>query len=199
MAREAIRRLCPGTKVGLSLALPDIQSVPGGEERAEKVWHAYFRQFLPLLRDDDFIGIQNYTRELYGPDGQIQPAEDAERTGMGSEYYPEGLEGAVRKVAKELPIPILITEHGIATEDDGQRIRYIRRGLSGLHAALEDGIPVQGYLYWSAFDNFEWIFGYASKFGLIGVDRPTMERKVKGSAHLLGRIAQANGLEEEDE
>lgn len=193
-AREVIRRCSPSTKVGLSLALPDVQAIAGGEENAEKVWHSYYRQFLPILQEDDYLGIQNYTRERYGPDGQMKPPDGAELTSMGSEFYPEGLEGAVRKAAIDWKRPIIITEHGIATEDDLQRCRYIRRGLEGLHAAISDGISVEGYLYWSTFDNFEWIFGYSSRFGIIGVDRTTMERHVKMSGKLIGEIAQTNGL-----
>lgn len=195
-AREAIRQWSPSTKVGMSLALPDIQSVPGGEVQAEEVWFSYFKQFLPVIQDDDYLGIQNYTRELYGPEGQMKPPEGTELTGMGSEYYPEGLEGAVRKAAKDWSKPIIITEHGIATEDDSQRVRYIKRGLEGLFAAVTDGIPVQGYFYWSSFDNFEWIFGYSSRFGIIAVDRSNMERTVKNSGHVLGGIAQRGSLEE---
>jgi beta-glucosidase len=60
---------------------------------------------------------------------------------------------------------------------------------------LKDGLDVRGYLYWSAFDNFEWSMGYRPTFGLIAVDRRTQERTVKESANYLGRIAKANGLE----
>jgi beta-glucosidase len=193
-AREAIKRIQPNTKVGLSMALSDIQSIPGGEDVAERKWHSYFRQYLDMLEEDDFFGLQNYTREVYGPEGQVKPAEGAELTQMGYEYYPKALKNVIRKVAKDLPIPIIITEHGIATNDDERRVEFIREALEGVEECVNEGINVQGYLHWTTFDNFEWQSGYALKFGLIEVDRSTQERKVKESGRYLGRIAQQHTL-----
>lgn len=193
-AREAMKRINPQVKVGLSLALPEIQALPGGEEKAAKVWHDYFGQFISAIKDDDFLGVQNYTREIYGPEGLLPVPEGNEVTAMGYEYYPEALAGTIRNVIRDLNIPILVTEHGIATDDDERREAFIRRGLKGLHSCMEDGIDVRGYLYWSAFDNHEWTFGYGKHFGLIGVNLETQERLVKNSARLLGEIARSNGL-----
>ncbi|MDS0525422.1 family 1 glycosylhydrolase [Clostridium sp. SHJSY1] len=193
-AYVAIKKINPNTKVGLSLALPDIQSIEGGEELAEKTWHKYFKQFIDTVKDDDFFGIQNYTREVYGPSGQVPLAEETEVTECGYEYYPEGLAGAIRRVSRDLNIPIIVTENGIATKDDSRRIEFIKRAIDGVHSCIEEGIDVKGYLYWSTFDNFEWTFGYNMHFGVIDVDRTTQERIVKESAHLLGKITKANGL-----
>ena len=192
--REAIKRIQPNTKVGLSMALSDIQSIPGGEELASQKWHSFFRQYLPMLEGDDFFGLQNYTREVYGPEGQVRPAEEAELTQMGYEYYPEALSNVIRKVSNDLSIPIIITEHGIATDDDTRRVEFIGKALEGVQACLDDGIDVRGYLHWTTFDNYEWQSGYSMKFGLIEVDRTTQERKVKDSARCLGSIAQMNTL-----
>jgi beta-glucosidase len=193
-AREAIKGIQPNTKVGLSMALSDIQSIPGGENLAAQKWHSYFGQYLPMLEEDDFFGLQNYTREVYGPEGQVKPAEGAELTLMGYEFYPEALGNVIRKVSKELSIPIIITEHGIATDEDERRVEFIGKALQGVQACLNDGIDVRGYLHWTTFDNFEWQSGYSMKFGLIEVDRTTQERKVKDSARYLGHIAQMNTL-----
>ena len=81
-----------------------------------------------------------------------------------------------------------------SADDDAERIELIVRGLRGLHAAMADGVPVQGYIHWSAFDNFEWVKGYSQRFGLIGVDRATLERRVRPSAHFLGGIARTGHL-----
>lgn len=59
---------------------------------------------------------------------------------------------------------------------------------------LEEGIDVGGYFCWSAFDNFEWAFGYVPRFGLIDVDRATQERIPKPSARWLGAVARANAV-----
>ena len=82
----------------------------------------------------------------------------------------------------------------MAVDDDKRRIEFIERALKGLHRCIQDGIQVDGYYYWSAFDNYEWVMGYSKTFGLIAVDRNTQQRMVKGSAHYLGRIAQSNGF-----
>jgi beta-glucosidase len=91
-------------------------------------------------------------------------------------------------------VPVIVTENGVATEDDARRIEYIQRALAGLKRCLDDGIDVRGYIHWSLLDSFEWIFGYGPKFGLIAVDRDTQKRTVKPSAVLLGKIAKANSL-----
>ncbi|MFD2215715.1 glycoside hydrolase family 1 protein [Metabacillus endolithicus] len=189
-AREVIKRISPNTKVGFSMALSDIQSIPGGEELAEKKWQSYFGQFQDMITGDDFFGLQNYTRETYGPEGQVKPDEATELTQMGYVYCPEALGKVIRKVSQSVQIPIMITEHGVATVDDKRRVEFIRRSLEGVQSCLKDGIDLIGYLHWSTFDNFEWNSGYSMQFGLIEVDRTTQERKVKESGRLLGQIAQ---------
>jgi beta-glucosidase len=193
-AREAMKKINPFTKVGLSLALPEIQAVEGGEERAANVWHDYFGQFISAIEGDDFLGVQNYTREVYGPQGQVPVTEGIEVTAMGYEYYPEALAGTIRNVTKELDIPVMVTEHGIATNDDSRRVEFIQRGLKELHSCIENGIEVLGYLYWSTFDNYEWTFGYEPKFGVIAVNRETQARQVKESGRVLGEISRNNAV-----
>jgi len=193
-ARETIRELSPNTRIGLSLSLYDIQSIPGGEEHASHAWNEEFLQFLPYLEEDDYLGVQNYTRMVYGPDGALPVPKDAETTQMGNEYYPEALGAVVRFVSKHLAKPLFITENGIATDDDTRRIEFIDRALRGVHAYIEDGIPVIGYMHWSLLDNFEWQLGFSKTFGLIAVDRATQARKPKPSAYHLGRIASSDSL-----
>ena len=91
-------------------------------------------------------------------------------------------------------MPIYITENGIGTEDDTRRIEYIDRALAGVQNCLADGIDVRGYIHWSLLDNYEWIYGYRPKFGLVAVNRETQERTPKPSAFYFGEIARCNGL-----
>lgn len=195
-ARAAIRQIQPNAQVGVTLSLYDIQSIPGGEELAAEALEEEFLQFKPYLEDDDFFGLQNYTRAVYGPDGMQKLAEGAERTQMGNEYYPHALEGVVRIVSKHLDKPIFVTENGVATDDDARRVEFIDQALKGLHACVVDGIPVKGYMHWSLMDNFEWQLGFSMRFGLIAVDRATQERHPKPSAFHYGKIAAANALPE---
>jgi beta-glucosidase len=90
--------------------------------------------------------------------------------------------------------PILVTENGVATADDQQRIEYTEGALRGLHAAISEGADVRGYLHWSLLDNFEWFSGYGPTLGLIAVDRTTFARTPKPSLAWLGAIARRNSL-----
>lgn len=189
-AREVIHELYPDIKVGLSLSLHDIQSVPGGEENAAKEWEEEFVHYLPYIKDDDFLGVQNYTRAIYGAEGALPNPEGAELTQMDYEFYPQGLEHVIRRVAEDFKGEIFVTENGIATADDTRRVAYIQTALAGVENAMKDGIPVIGYTYWSLMDNFEWQKGYSMTFGLIAVDRTTQERKPKESLKYLGSFAQ---------
>ena len=63
-----------------------------------------------------------------------------------------------------------------------------------MQACLADGLPVDGYVYWSLLDNFEWAFGYGPRFGLVAVDRATQARTPRPSARWLGAVARANRL-----
>lgn len=187
-AREAIKARYPNMRVGLTLSLHDLQTLPGGEEFAGAAWDREFRHYLPYIRNDDFLGVQNYTRTQYGPSGQLPAPEGAELTQMDYEFYPEGLEHVLRKVSKEFKGDLIVTENGVATADDTRRVEFIRRALAGVKKCAEDGIPVKGYMHWSLMDNFEWQKGYAMQFGLVAVDRATQARAPKPSLMYLGSL-----------
>jgi beta-glucosidase len=82
----------------------------------------------------------------------------------------------------------------MATSDDAVRERYLTDILTGVRLAIQDGVDVRGYFHWTNMDNFEWARGYQAHFGLIAVDRNTLERTVRPSGRLYARIAKANGL-----
>ena len=189
-ARAAIRQIRPDIKVGLTLSLHDIQSQLGGEVNAAEEWDREFLHYLPCIKEDDFLGVQNYTRMQIGASGQFPVPEDAELTQMGYEFYPEALENVIRKVSKEYHGDILVTENGIATANDARRIAFISRATDGVVNCIRDGLPVRAYLYWSLLDNFEWQKGYSMTFGLISVNRETQERTPKDSLRFLGAMRQ---------
>ena len=186
VARKALRKSAPYVKVGWTLSLHDVQAVPGGEEKAEEEWDLEFRHYLPVMADDDFLGVQNYSRTLMGPDGSLPVPAGAETTQMEYEYYPEGLAHVLRRVAKDFRGDLIVTENGIATAEDTRRCSFIRTALEGVEECTADGLPVRGYLYWSLMDNFEWQKGFSMTFGLVALDRATMERKPRGSLSFLG-------------
>lgn len=189
-ARDAMKAVYPHLKVGLTLSLFDLQAQPGSEETAQAEWDEEFTHYLPYIKNDDFIGVQNYTRKLIDEKGGQPAPAGAELTQMDYEFYPQALANVIRRVAKELPIPILVTENGLASADDTRRVAFIEHATAGVQACIADGIPVKGYVHWSLLDNFEWHLGFSKTFGLVAVDRTTQARKPKESLYSLGRIAQ---------
>ena len=104
----------------------------------------------------------------------------------------------LRQVLNELKQygkPVYVTENGIATSDDAVRARYLADVLANVHGAIQDGVDVRGYFHWTNTDNFEWARGYSVNFGLIEVDRKTLDRTMRPSGRLYARIAAANALE----
>ncbi|WP_043635386.1 glycoside hydrolase family 1 protein [Nonomuraea candida] len=183
-----------GLRSGWTIANQNFEAVDGA--RAERDAWAWPReeQFLEAAKGDDFVGVQAYTRVRIGRDGALPVPDGARRTLMGWEFYPEALADAVRHTARLLPgVPILVTENGVATADDAERVEYTRAALAGLHAAIAEGADVRGYLHWSLLDNYEW-GSWAPTFGLVEVDRETFARTVKPSARWLGDVARANAL-----
>ena len=186
LAKKEIKALYPDIKVGLTLSLHDIQPQEDGMERAKKEWDEEFMHYLPYIKDDDFLGVQNYTRSLIGADGQLPNPDGAELTQMNYEFYPEALEHVLRKVAKDFHGDLYVTENGIATADDTRRVAVIDTALKGIVSCINDGLPVKSYFHWSLLDNFEWQKGYSMTFGLIAVDRSTQTRHPKESLSFLG-------------
>jgi beta-glucosidase len=192
---RAIKAVRPQLPVGFSIAIADDQAVDGGEAMvARKRAIAYEPWFKAIAANGDFIGVQTYTRELIGPDGVRPPPKDAKITTGHMEYYPQALEATIRYTAQNVKVPLFVTENGISTDDDRERVAYIGTAVQGVANCLKDGIDVRSYIHWSLLDNFEWIFGFGPRFGLIDVDRATMKRTVKPSAQVLGKIAKANGI-----
>ena len=189
-ARDAMKESRPELKIGLSLSLHDMQPLKGGEKHAKKEWYAEFGHYLPYIKDDDFLGVQNYTRTRFGLFGQIDPPKDAELTQMSYEFYPEAIGNVIRSVAKEFKGDIIVTENGLASKDDSRRVEFIRRAVASVQDCIKDDIPVKGYCHWSLLDNFEWQKGFGMTFGLIAVDRKTQTRHPKESLAYLGSFAE---------
>ena len=95
-------------------------------------------------------------------------------------------------------MPIYITENGVPTNtglDDKERIVFIQEHLKFVHKAISEGADVRGYNHWSLLDNFEWLYGYEPRFGLIEIDFETLERKPRKSFYEYAKICQENAVE----
>jgi beta-glucosidase len=198
-ARAAIKASRPDLPVGLSLAIVDDQVVGDDPTVRDRKRAEVYGRWLALATDDDFLGVQNYERARYDATGPVPPPEGADRNHMGSDIYPLSLAGAVRYAHEASGVPVMVTEHGIATDDDTHRAAFIGPAIRGLEAAVDDGVPVLGYLHWTLLDNFEWVFGYDVRLGLVDVDRTTFARTPKPSAAVYARIARANRFSGERE
>ena len=186
--------------VGLTLSMADYQAVPPDDgdaiARRDHVRAVSEDQFLDIVRDDDFLGVQVYSRTRVGANSVLGGEEGVPTLPMGYEFWPESLGACLRRAWDYTggSVPLLVTENGIGTNDDPQRIEYVQRALEGVLACIADGVDVRGYTYWSLMDNFEWAFGYRPRFGIIAVDRATQRRTVKPSGEWLSTIVRANAL-----
>ncbi|GHA91852.1 glycoside hydrolase family 1 protein [Streptomyces termitum] len=185
-AVEVVKSHAPHVRTGWSVSVQACQALDGAKATVEAYSRPRQDVFLEAARDDDWLGIQTYTRVVVGPDGLLPVPEDTERTLTGWEFYPQALGEAVRRAAELVPgVPLVVTENGIATDDDTRRVAYTSGALAGLVDAMADGVDVHGYFHWSALDNYEW-GSYRPTFGLIAVDRTTFARTPKPSASWLG-------------
>jgi len=197
-AREELAAV-PGLRSGWTVANQVFQPLVSDDAEtsaraaaATREW-AWSREdrYLDAAKGDDFVGVQSYTRTVVGPDGPLPAPGDAPRTETGWEYYPESIGHALRHTAELVgDTPLLVTENGIATSDDAQRVAYLDGALDAVRGALADGLDVRGYLHWSLLDNFEW-GTWDAHFGLVAVDRDTFARTPKPSLAHLGARARA--------
>jgi len=147
----------------------------------------------------DFLGLNYYfhTRLQKGHWRQPQFINAAslgrEVSDMGWEVYPHGLFEVLQEMSA-YHLPIYVTENGIATNDEQQRAMYLIRHVQEIYYALQIGVPVKGFLYWSLLDNWEWDKGYWPHFGLVGYQEKTKKRIIKPAAKIYAQIAQQNAL-----
>ena len=211
LAYAAIKRRWPDSPVGLShhkfLLMPATRrwrdrAAAGAAQMVTDLWPVGLGRLRRVVESTcDYIGIAHYWGQMCAFDPR-RPQDrfirrfnppDAQPTDMGWASNPAWM----REVLNELRRygkPVYITENGIATGDDARRETYLGEILANVHGAIEDGVDVRGYFHWTNMDNFEWARGYGARFGLIAVDRKTLERTVKASGRLYARIATANAL-----
>ncbi|MFV0383673.1 GH1 family beta-glucosidase [Paracoccus sp. (in: a-proteobacteria)] len=144
----------------------------------------------------DWLGVNYYSRSLHGPTPGLWPndartAGSLPKTQMGWEIRPEGLTEILTRLARDHTgtLPIYVTENGMAAAagddvaDDPARVAFIGDHLRAARAAMDQGVDLRGFFYWSLLDNYEWGFGYGPRFGLVHVDYQTMTRTPKASWH----------------
>ncbi len=198
-ADALINRLFIEAVLGMGYPVADLRALAG----IEKYMRGDDERLLPF--DFDFIGIQNYTREVirhsyFVPylQARLVPAKARNVTRLtetGWEVYPDALYEMIRQFAAYPNIPKLyVTENGAAFPDtvkdghihDTQRTAYLQDHLAQVLRAKRDGLDVHGYFVWTLTDNFEWAEGYHARFGLVHVDHATQRRIIKDSGRWYG-------------
>ena len=204
-AVEALRAGRGAPKIGTCLQLVPVEPLRADDATDVEVADHLRRTMTDVHIDSlsrggdagDWVGLQYYTRSridartatLIAP-----PPEGTETTEMGWEVHPDGFGDMLRRIATA-GLPVVVTENGIATTDDAQRIRFLASHLGALKEAMDDGVDVRGYLYWSAFDNFEWNHGFRPTFGLVEIDRGDGLRRIpRPSAYAFGRVARSGNI-----
>ena len=152
----------------------------------------------------DFVGVNVYRPLNYTCSAKYRqvPAAGIPRNALGWELCPSTLYWVLRFFSERYNMPIMVTENGVCLHDaqlsdgavnDGARVAYLQEVLQGVKRAVEEGVPVIGYQYWSLMDNFEWAEGYDPRFGLIYVDFKTQQRTIKASGYYYKKVIATNG------
>ena len=177
-----------------------------------EAWPEWPVEDLALIKQRiDFVGVNYYTRSVTRFDAHAWPLraapvrqKRATYTDTGWEVFAQGLTDALVSVKERYGNPpTYVTENGAAFFDppavegdhlaDPLRVDYLRKHITAVHAALEDGADLRGYFVWSLLDNFEWSLGYSRRFGIVHVDFETQKRTLKDSALFYSRVIASKG------
>lgn len=134
----------------------------------------------------DFIGVNYYfSNRFYGyrvhnPDTHLND--------LGWDMQPQDIQFVLERLYAQYGLPLIVTENGCADRDDEFRKWWIMQTLLAMSKSLQNGVQLEGYLHWSLLDNFEWSSGFWPRFGLLSVDRATMERTARPSAVWFAQV-----------
>jgi beta-glucosidase len=193
-AYKIIKTANPNAKVGIAHAfgyndiIEDTAEQRAWKEKSDQDWG---RHFIDKIKDYlDFIGINHYMRGLFDEKKKGPIFND-----LGWEMHPRAMYDTIMDIWNWYKKPIIITENGCADSDDSRRPWFLWETLLWIHKAIEDGVPIFGYLHWSLMDNFEWAYGFWPRFGLVKIDRENnLKRIPRPSAYLYRDIIRQNGL-----
>jgi beta-glucosidase len=169
------------------------------EERVGPLDFVEDGDFAQIAVPIDFLGVNFYqpaivrTRDDDGPVGVEDVPDDVARTAMGWRVQPDSLTDLLVRLKRDYgDLPLMITENGASFDDpppdgsevieDPRRLEYVRDHVAAVERAVAAGVDVRGYYVWSLFDNFEWEYGYSSRFGIVSVDFESQKRTPKRSA-----------------
>ncbi|SFI87128.1 GH1 family beta-glucosidase [Celeribacter neptunius] len=174
------------------------EALVGLEAHLPKGWQD---DMAAIAQPIDWLGVNYYFRQLVAHDADspwphTKPAQGhLATTQMGWEIYPEGLRALLTRLSRDYvgDLPIMVTENGMAWDDhlrngevnDPERCAYIADHMAAMQDAIDAGVNLKGFFYWSLLDNYEWAFGYERRFGMVHVDFESLQRTPKASYHML--------------
>ena len=189
-------------KVGISQNTACFEGLNIGGRIVAKILDWLFHvQTARFFEKVDFMGISYYAHILLDPQfiSEIHRPGALDKMGLPHDkmwaYKPEGLGIILRRFHKKYKKPFIITENGVCTEDNAVRINAIKDYLQVIHGVIQEGIPVEGYIHWTTFDNFEWDLGPTYCFGLLRVDPLTKERQDTEAARFYEKVTAENAVE----
>lgn len=150
---------------------------------AKFFWNNAF--MLHIRGYQDFVGLNYYNQDTIRFDRRMP------YSGLYNlSNSPEGFYRTIMNMTRYKK-PIYILENGIDDPIDTKRPTFIHEHIEALHRAMKDGANVCGYFHWSLMDNFEWENGFWPRFGLVEINRKTLERTIRPSAWEYKKIIES--------
>ncbi len=194
---KILKKANPKLQLGVAAQLANIQAKrPHNilDEWATKwmryAWNWWFLN--RINRYQDFVGINYYFTDYYelgdykgnkNHDLFHRANPRVPKNDLGWYMEPEGIYPLLLRTWSHYKKPIIITENGLADQNDDFRRWWLEETAVAMERALSEGVDLRGYLHWSLLDNFEWAYGWWPKFGLVHVDREHgMKRTIRESS-----------------
>lgn len=198
IAHDLIKDQHPFHQVGISFNTAWFEGIhPLGKIPARLTDRWFHRKASRYFTAGDFWGLSYYAYVPFNP----RPITEIDNPGKLKKmgilhdrmwgYRPEGLGRMLRRFHKWYKKPLIVIENGICTNDPQVRIQSIKDYLQVIDRVMEEGIPVQGYIHWSTFDNFEWNLGPSYRFGLVAVDPETKERTMTAAGEFYAEVTRS--------
>ena len=164
-------------------------------------WWFMERCLKPFVAKLDFFGMSYYCKMSHDP-FPINYMDTPEKFARYDkphddmwEYYPAGLGEIMERYWNQFHLPMIITESGVCTTNDNQRIGAMKDYIKVINDCMQKGMDVRGYYWWSTFDNFEWHLGPTYRFGLYETDIETKNRTKRPSADVYHQLAYNKTIE----
>ncbi|MCY4443550.1 MAG: family 1 glycosylhydrolase [Proteobacteria bacterium] len=204
MAYETIKKSHPHIPVGIAHLAPHIKDFDNQIQNLifkgihNRLKNTFINDFPDsIISHLDFLGINYYSEERGSIFNFSLPSPlNNTYSDAGRQLNAQGLWTLLNHFHQRYKdthphLTYFVTENGIADETDLLRMPFIIEHLKAVSYAIEQGIPVEGFIFWTISDNWEWADGYCPKFGLVHVDRNNnLKRTPKPSYYLLQNIVQ---------